>query len=209
VKNMLVLAAFGGLTMSAAAQSLEVSITFDDELILGGQVTTARMTARMVGFNPGAYFSLVNVNLLAVPVTQDGNPNERFAASPGTGLGWAFPILGEIDPGTPNGGDLLGVFAAQQALFGAVNTANPFVVMSWNVTQVAQGYTAYTLGAIANTPGMFAVTDPAGNPFAPPIYFSLGDENFQFHSQSTGFVTTPGGVLVLAAGGVAMGRRRR
>lgn len=208
MKKLLVLAVFGGLAMSAAAQSLEVSITFDQDLITPGGVATATMTARMVGFRPGAYFSLVNVDLLAVPVTQDGNPNERFVASPATGLGWGFPVLGAIDPGTPDGGDLLGVFAAQQALFGSVHTGNPFVVMSWQVTQVAQGYTAYTLGAIANTPGMFAVTDSAGNPFAAPVYFSLGDENFEFHSESTGYVPGPGGVGLLGAVGLAATRRR-
>ncbi len=209
MKNMLVLAAFGGLTMSAAAQSLEVSITFDDIEVPFG-FTTARMTARMVGFSSQAYFSLVNVDLLATVVFPVGGVAPRFVVSEaGSGLGWGFPVLGAIDPGTPDGANLLGVFAAQHALFGAVNTSNPFEVMSWEVRTVAEGYTGYTLGAIANTPGMFAVTDPVGNPFAAPVYFSLGDENFHFHSGYAGFVPTPGGMLVLAAGGMAVGRRRR
>lgn len=197
MKSTAFITALAGLASTSMA-SLSVQLVFDKTNISVGETAIATITATFTG-EAGSYFSSASFDLIA------SDPD--FArASPLTGLGWAMPVLGTPSGGVVDGANITGIFGAQQSLFGAPNTSNPFVIGSFVITGTSGtwGSLIYTVRASANTPGAFSYTDNTG-PFAAPIYAN-GEV---FTSGMISVVPSPGGVVVLAAGGLVVGRRRR
>lgn len=189
-----------GLVTTASA-GIHVSLSFDNTSLEVGQSITGTITAVLSDVAAGSYFSSAIFDLVC-------SQSEGVAFSPLTGLGWAMPVLGEPSGGTPASNGIFGIYATQQALFGPVDTSNPFVIGTFTMTGLP-GLNIFTPlsfvvenGAI---PGAFSYIDAADGPFAAPIF--VGPEVFS--SDTLVWVPSPGGVVVLAAGGLVAGRRRR
>lgn len=190
-----------GLATTVSA-GLQVSLSFDQTTLWVGESITATITAQMTDVAAGSYFSSASFDLLC-------NQSGAVSFSALSGLDWAMPVLGAPSGGAPGADGVFGIFAAQQSLFGAVDTSNPFVIGSFTITGLPglDLYTplSFTVQPANSAPGEFSYTDAAGGPFAAPTY--AGAEVFS--SESLVWVPSPGGMLVLAAGGLVVGRRRR
>lgn len=187
------LLAVAGLATVASAQ-LNVSLSFDKTSIAIGETATATVTASFTGA-AGSYFSSISANLVA---------NGGFVtASSASGLGWGMAALGAVNGGSANGGSLNGIFAAQQSLFGAVNTGNPFTVLTFTVTGAEAGVLTYSAAVANSAPGAFSFTDAAGGPFAQPTYTNA------MSSGSLTVTPAPSAMALLGLGGLVAGRRRR
>jgi phosphohistidine swiveling domain-containing protein len=190
------LLAVAGLATVASAQ-LNVSLSFDKTSILVGETAIATVTASFTGA-AGSYFSSVSANFVA-------SDNGLASASSASGLGWGVPALGAIQNGTANGASLNGTFAAQQSLFGAPNTSNPFTVLTFVVTGTAAGELSYTATRANSAPGVFSFTDAAGGPFAAPTYSdALSSGTLVINA-----IPAPSAMALLGLGGLVATRRRR
>lgn len=189
-----------GAGAASYAGIIDVTLTFSQSEVVIGDTVTATVTAELLEFSPGSYFTSIAADLIA------GDP-ALASASPMTGLEWANPVLGGVSGGTPEGASLIGIFGAQLGLFPPVDYSNPFVVGSFELVAIEAGVLSYTM---TPTDGYgkynlgFSAYDPS--PFSCPV---IPCHQVRFTSQTLVIVPTPGVVGCLGASGVWVGRRKR
>jgi hypothetical protein len=182
--------------VSGAAAQLNVRLVFDRTEVMVGETVEATLVANFTGA-VGSYYSSISANLIASDRTLG-------LASTMGGLNWGFPALGAVQVGTPDGASLMAIFAAQQSLFGVVDTSNPFVIGQFTIATLAPGELSYTSSRANNAPGSFSFTDAAGGPFAAPTY----DPGMASNTLTIRPVPAPASIGLLGLA-TLMGRRRR
>lgn len=193
MRRAVVLAAYTGLTSAAAAQSLQVRLTFDKSSLSIGETATATVSAWFTGHPAGAYLSSVNVDLVA---------SLDCGVSNIAPIAWNNPALGFDGQGVAGpGGDVLGVEGSQFSLIPPVTAGSPILITTFTVEAMHVGQLEYSVRAANDAPFMFSVT---GGSFADPVV-GYGAEVF-----SSGYINIPSpGAAVVAAGGLLLGGWRR
>lgn len=193
MNRSMIACAFAGLATTASAQSLRVTLSFDQTAIQIGSTATATLYAEFTGQPAGAYLSSINIDLIA-----DYQTVEVLNIS---AIAWNNTALGFDGQATASGADILGIEAAQFSLIPPITAGSPILITTFTVRGVAEGPSGYPelptyTARIANdAPFAFSVT---GGGFADPVV-AYGVE---------AFVPAPAGFGLLI-GGLALGARRR
>lgn len=145
------------MVSTVLAQSLRVDLVFDRTEVMVGETVEATLVATISAL-PGSYFSSISANLIASDASLG-------LASTMSGLDWGMPALGAIQPGTRSGASLMGIFAAQQSLFGPVDFSNPFVIGRFTVETTGAGQLTYSVTRANAAPGVFSFTSTNCGPF--------------------------------------------
>lgn len=201
MKRVVMCAAVAGLACgSVSAQNvstgLVVSLSFDRAYIDIGQTPVATISASWNGVT-GSYFSSFNIDLF---VSTPGI--EVVSVDP---IAWNNPALGFTGtPASIEGGNIIGLQAAQFSLIPPFTSSNPILVTRFTVMAVGPwSVLQYTAQAAAGAPFPFSVTGPI---FSDPVV-EFGIDSFQ--SAALIVVPAPGVAGVLAMGGLVGLRRRR
>ena len=188
-------AALAGLSTGAMGQSLSVNLSWDISNYALGDTVTATITASFTGFEPGAYLSSLNIDLIAS--SQLGQAVNIGA------IAWNNPSLGFDGQGTASGADIIGIEASQFSLIPPFVSGNPIFVMSFQVQTFDAGALSYHAEVAEGAPFAFSVTGP--NFADQPVQFGVD----AFSSGTTAWVPSPGVVGCLSVAGLFASQRRR
>jgi hypothetical protein len=185
------------LASGAVAQSgLVVSLSFDKTNIWIGETAVATIVASWDG-PAGSYLSSINIDLMvSTPAI------EVVSIAP---IAWNNPALGFTGtPASIDGGNIIGLQAAQFSLIPPFTATNPILVTTFTVRGVGPyEVLQYSAQAVAGAPYPFSVTGPG---FSDPVV-PFGIDSWQ--SMALVVVPAPGAAGVLAVAGCVGIRRRR
>ncbi len=199
MRRVVVAAALAGLTAGALGQNIStgliVSLTFDKSSLGIGETATATITASWNGV-AGSYLSSFNIDLML--------SNPGLVVSNLAPIAWNNPALGFTGtPASIEGGNIIGLQAAQFSLIPPFVNINPILVTTFTVTLVSTGSVLeYSARVAAGAPFPFSVTGPVFND--PVVQFGLDS----FRSDRF-MIPSPSAVGLLGMAGVLAGRRRR
>lgn len=195
--HALATAALAGLSTGAMGQSLSVNLSWDVSNYGVGDIVTATITASFTGFEPGAYLSSINIDLIAETNRPLGEVSSVGAVA------WNNPGLGFDGQGTASGADIIGIEASQFSLIPPFDTGNPIMVMSFEFQTWDAGMLSYRAEVADGAPFAFSVTGP--NFADQPVQFGVD----AFSSGTTAWVPSPGVVGSLGVACLLAARRRR
>ena len=187
--------ACGSVSAQNVSTGLVVSLQYDRTNYAIGESGTATITASWNGV-VGSYFSSFNINLI---------PNvDTIRVDSVAPIAWNNPALGFTGtPASIEGGNIIGLQAAQFSLIPPFFSSNPILVTTFEFTMIAAYQEFFYIAEVAaGAPFPFSVTGPI---FSDPVV-EFGLDSF---ISPVLRIPSPGVVGLLAVGGLVGVRRRR
>jgi hypothetical protein len=201
MKRVVVCSALAGLACAASAQNIStdlvVSLTFDDFSYFTGETGTATIMASWNGV-AGSYFSSISIDLIS--------STQGIQVTSVAPIAWNNPVFGFTgSPSSIEGGNIIGLQAAQFSLIPPFTSVNPILVTTFEfvVTGTLFEALSYSAQVTAGAPYPFSVTGPV---FSDPVV-EFGLDAFQ--GGSVVWIPAPGAAGLLGCAGLTGLRRRR